>query len=66
MPAVIAKFDSRVAKFFVSASFILATIGNQVATVYQLFFILIIVGHRGSARWKASIYLFLADSQPDG
>lgn len=31
MPAVIAKFDSRAAKFFVSASFILATIGNQVA-----------------------------------
>jgi cytosine/uracil/thiamine/allantoin permease len=31
MPTVIAKFDSRAAKFFVSASFILATIGNQVA-----------------------------------
>jgi len=31
MPAVIAKFDSRAAKFFVSASFILATIGNQIA-----------------------------------
>jgi len=31
MPAVIAKFDSRAAKFFVSASFMLATIGNQVA-----------------------------------
>ncbi|KAF1812757.1 hypothetical protein P152DRAFT_434884 [Eremomyces bilateralis CBS 781.70] len=31
MPAVIANFDSRAAKFFVSASFILATIGNQVA-----------------------------------
>lgn len=31
MPSVIAKFDSRAAKFFVSASFILATIGNQVA-----------------------------------
>ncbi|KAH7077933.1 permease for cytosine/purines, uracil, thiamine, allantoin-domain-containing protein [Paraphoma chrysanthemicola] len=31
MPAVIAKFDSRAAKFFVSAAFILATIGNQVA-----------------------------------
>ncbi|KAF2191319.1 hypothetical protein K469DRAFT_557273 [Zopfia rhizophila CBS 207.26] len=31
MPAVIAKFDSRAAKFFVSLSFMLATIGNQVA-----------------------------------
>jgi hypothetical protein len=31
MPAVIAKFDSRAAKFFVSGSFILATIGNQIA-----------------------------------
>jgi NCS1 family nucleobase:cation symporter-1 len=31
MPAVIAKFDSRAAKFFVSAAFILATIGNQIA-----------------------------------
>ncbi|KAJ4304978.1 hypothetical protein N0V90_000506 [Kalmusia sp. IMI 367209] len=31
MPAVIARFDSRAAKFFVSASFILATIGNQIA-----------------------------------
>jgi NCS1 nucleoside transporter family len=31
MPAVIAKFDSRAAKFFVSASFMLATIGNQIA-----------------------------------
>ena len=31
MPAVIAKFDSRAAKFFVSVSFILATIGNQIA-----------------------------------
>jgi hypothetical protein len=31
MPAVIAKFDSRAAKFFVPASFILATIGNQIA-----------------------------------
>jgi NCS1 family nucleobase:cation symporter-1 len=31
MPAIIAKFDSRAAKFFVSASFMLATIGNQVA-----------------------------------
>ncbi|KAF2791929.1 hypothetical protein K505DRAFT_308590, partial [Melanomma pulvis-pyrius CBS 109.77] len=31
MPNVIAKFDSRAAKFFVSASFMLATIGNQVA-----------------------------------
>lgn len=31
MPAIIAKFDSRAAKFFVSASFILATIGNQIA-----------------------------------
>ncbi|KAF2244465.1 hypothetical protein BU26DRAFT_523107 [Trematosphaeria pertusa] len=31
MPLVIAKFDSRAAKFFVSASFMLATIGNQIA-----------------------------------
>lgn len=31
MPAIIAKFDSRAAKFFVSVSFILATIGNQIA-----------------------------------
>jgi NCS1 family nucleobase:cation symporter-1 len=31
MPAIIANFDSRAAKFFVSASFILATIGNQIA-----------------------------------
>jgi nucleobase:cation symporter-1, NCS1 family len=31
MPAVIAKFDSRAAKFFTAASFILATIGNQIA-----------------------------------
>ncbi|XP_014555162.1 hypothetical protein COCVIDRAFT_39083 [Bipolaris victoriae FI3] len=31
MPNVIAKFDSRAAKFFVSASFLLATIGNQIA-----------------------------------
>jgi len=31
MPTVIAKFDSRAAKFFVSASFLLATIGNQIA-----------------------------------
>ncbi|KAF2107934.1 permease for cytosine/purines, uracil, thiamine, allantoin-domain-containing protein [Lophiotrema nucula] len=31
MPDVIANFDSRAAKFFVSASFMLATIGNQVA-----------------------------------
>lgn len=31
MPAVIAKFDSRAAKFFVAASMILATIGNQIA-----------------------------------
>ena len=31
MPNVIMKFDSRAAKFFVSAAFILATIGNQVA-----------------------------------
>jgi NCS1 family nucleobase:cation symporter-1 len=31
MPAVIAKFDSRAAKFFVSIAMILATIGNQVA-----------------------------------
>ena len=31
MPAVIAKFDSRAAKFFTGASFILATIGNQIA-----------------------------------
>jgi NCS1 nucleoside transporter family len=31
MPAVIANWDSRAAKFFVSASFMLATIGNQVA-----------------------------------
>ena len=31
MPDVIAKFDSRAAKFFVSASFLLATIGNQIA-----------------------------------
>lgn len=31
MPAVIANFDSRAAKFFVSFSFMLATIGNQIA-----------------------------------
>ncbi|KAL5118035.1 hypothetical protein ACEQ8H_004021 [Pleosporales sp. CAS-2024a] len=31
MPSVIAKFDSRAAKFFVAASFILATICNQIA-----------------------------------
>ncbi|KAF2473516.1 uncharacterized protein BDR25DRAFT_333038 [Lindgomyces ingoldianus] len=31
MPLVIAKFDSRAAKFFTAASFILATIGNQIA-----------------------------------
>jgi NCS1 family nucleobase:cation symporter-1 len=31
MPLVIADFDSRAAKFFVSFSFMLATIGNQVA-----------------------------------
>ena len=31
MPSVIAKFDSRTAKFFVSASFLLATIANQIA-----------------------------------
>lgn len=31
MPAVIAAFDSRAAKFFTGFSFILATIGNQVA-----------------------------------
>ncbi len=31
MPAVIAKFDSRAAKFFTAFSFILATIGNQIA-----------------------------------
>lgn len=31
MPAVIAKFDSRAAKFFTGFSFIIATIGNQVA-----------------------------------
>lgn len=31
MPAVIAKFDSRAAKFFTGASFMLATIGNQIA-----------------------------------
>ncbi|KAK4939423.1 hypothetical protein LTR10_020320 [Elasticomyces elasticus] len=31
MPAVIAQFDSRAAKFFTAFSFILATIGNQVA-----------------------------------
>lgn len=31
MPDVIAKFDSRAAKFFVSASFLLATIVNQIA-----------------------------------
>ncbi|KAL6249639.1 hypothetical protein RBB50_003492 [Rhinocladiella similis] len=31
MPAVIAKFDSRAAKFFTAFSFMLATIGNQVA-----------------------------------
>ncbi|KAJ2895360.1 hypothetical protein MKZ38_006631 [Zalerion maritima] len=31
MPAVIANFDSRAAKFFTALSFILATIGNQVA-----------------------------------
>ncbi|KAF2672665.1 hypothetical protein BT63DRAFT_396391 [Microthyrium microscopicum] len=31
MPDIIADFDSRAAKFFVSASFMLATIGNQIA-----------------------------------
>jgi len=31
MPAVVANFDSRAAKFFVSASMILAIIGNQIA-----------------------------------
>ena len=31
MPAVIADFHSRAAKFFVAFSFMLATIGNQVA-----------------------------------
>ena len=31
MPAVIANFDSRAAKFFTAFSFMLATIGNQVA-----------------------------------
>jgi len=31
MPLIIANFDSRAAKFFVSAAFILATIGNQIA-----------------------------------
>ncbi|KAI9751007.1 MAG: hypothetical protein M4579_006217 [Chaenotheca gracillima] len=31
MPAVIEKFDSRAAKFFVAFSFMLATIGNQIA-----------------------------------
>jgi len=31
MPAVIEKFDSRAAQFFVAFSFMLATIGNQVA-----------------------------------
>lgn len=30
MPAVVAKFDSRAAKFFVSLSMILAIIGNQI------------------------------------
>jgi len=30
-PAVIANFDSRAAKFFVSFAFMLATIGNQIA-----------------------------------
>lgn len=31
MPAIIGKFDSRAAKFFTGASFVLATIGNQIA-----------------------------------
>jgi len=31
MPAIIARFDSRAAKFFTGLSFILATIGNQIA-----------------------------------
>ncbi|KAK6332782.1 hypothetical protein TWF696_002805 [Orbilia brochopaga] len=31
MPAIIAEFDSRAAKFFCGLSFILATIGNQIA-----------------------------------
>ncbi|EXJ85427.1 hypothetical protein A1O1_05791 [Capronia coronata CBS 617.96] len=31
MPAVVAKFDSRAAKFFTGLSFMLATIGNQIA-----------------------------------
>jgi len=37
MPAVIAKFDSRAAKFFTGFSFILATIGNQVAAGTYVF-----------------------------
>ena len=31
MPAVIANFDSRAAKFFTAFSFMIATIGNQIA-----------------------------------
>lgn len=31
MPAVIANFDNRAAKFFTAFSFIIATIGNQIA-----------------------------------
>jgi nucleobase:cation symporter-1, NCS1 family len=31
MPLVIADFESRAAKFFTAAAFILATIGNQIA-----------------------------------
>jgi hypothetical protein len=31
MPAVIENFDSRAAKFFTALSFMLATIGNQIA-----------------------------------
>lgn len=36
MPAVISKFDNRAAKFFTGASFILATIGNQIAAGWGL------------------------------
>ena len=31
MPAVIANFDNRAAKFFTAFSFVIATIGNQIA-----------------------------------
>ena len=37
MPDIIANFDSRAAKFFTAFSFMLATIGNQVAAGKTLY-----------------------------